>query len=257
MCAKKYLKLEKTNDKYLIHVLKKVDDDHNNLLHNEKYIMQCIINNELNNIDYQKWFDLCLQDGKNNELYYEEKSERKQYKINKGCFIVVPRIMLLITMVLITMGVVVPNIQNSLNTVGPGEIIILIIFIPIYLILVYVASSFLSVPIYYLLGLKKTFKYSETYYYNKKINQNLVITQKGVMELQKIYAFESFLKDFSAFASKNVEEIVLWDRYLSYAQVLGLTKKIMKSGYKELIDNASFRIDNIDNITFDNIEIRK
>ena len=55
--------------------------------------------------------------------------------------------------------------------------------------------------------------------------------------------------------NKNVEEVVIWDRYLSYAQVFGLTKEIMKSGYNQLVDNSSFKIDNIENINLDNIKI--
>ena len=50
--------------------------------------------------------------------------------------------------------------------------------------------------------------------------------------------------------------MVLWDRYLSYAQVFGLTKELMDSGYKELVENASFIIDNIENINMQNIEVK-
>ena len=39
------------------------------------------------------------------------------------------------------------------------------------------------------------------------------------------------------------------------AQVFGLTKDIMKTGYSKLIKNSSFQIDDINNINFDNIEI--
>ena len=68
-------------------------------------------------------------------------------------------------------------------------------------------------------------------------------------------AFKAFIKDFGNFADKYPEEIILWDRYLSYAQVFGLTKDIMKTGYSKLIKNSSFQIDDINNINFDNIEI--
>ena len=55
---------------------------------------------------------------------------------------------------------------------------------------------------------------------------------------------------------KCEDGLVLWDRYLSYAQVFGLTKEIMKTGYPKLVKNSSFQIDDINNITFDNIEIK-
>ena len=68
-------------------------------------------------------------------------------------------------------------------------------------------------------------------------------------------SFKAFIRDFGRFADKYPEEIVLWDRYLSYAQVFGLTKEIMQCGYSKLVKNSSFQIDSIDNISFDNIEV--
>ena len=69
----------------------------------------------------------------------------------------------------------------------------------------------------------------------------------------KLKSFANFLDDFGAFAGKEPEEIVLWDYYLSYAQVFGLTEKIMKTGYNKLINNSSFNIDDINNVTLSNI----
>ena len=91
--------------------------------------------------------------------------------------------------------------------------------------------------------------------YNKEISKSLKLTPKGINELNKLKAFKAFIKDFGNFADKYPEEIILWDRYLSYAQVFGLTKDIMKTGYSKLIKNSSFQIDDINNINFDNIEI--
>ena len=92
--------------------------------------------------------------------------------------------------------------------------------------------------------------------YNKVLNNTLHKTTKGISEYQKLYSFKAFLKDFGNFADKYPEEIVLWDSYLSYAQVFGLTKEIMKTEYPKLVKNSSFQIDDINNITFDNIEIK-
>lgn len=74
--------------------------------------------------------------------------------------------------------------------------------------------------------------------------------------MQKLYSFKAFIKDFGHFVDKKPEEVILWDRYLSYAQVFGLTKEIMNSGYKQIIDNPSFHIDSIDNINLYNIEVK-
>ena len=100
-------------------------------------------------------------------------------------------------------------------------------------------------------------KYYKSQNYINQMNNNLTRTDKGVNELHKLYSFKAFIKDFGHFVDKKPEEVVLWDRYLSYAQVFGLTKEIMNSGYKQLVDNSSFQIDDIDNITIYNIEVEK
>lgn len=92
------------------------------------------------------------------------------------------------------------------------------------------------------------FKQTIDFSYKIELHNHLEGTDKGIKELQKLLSFQSFIKDFGYFVDKNPEEVVLWDEYLSYAQVFGLTKEIMNSGYKELINNSSFQIDNIDNI---------
>ena len=89
--------------------------------------------------------------------------------------------------------------------------------------------------------------------YNDEMSNNLKRTDKGLEEYYKLKSFANFLDDFGAFAGKEPEEIVLWDYYLSYAQVFGLTEKIMKTGYNKLINNSSFNIDDINNLTLDNI----
>ena len=98
-------------------------------------------------------------------------------------------------------------------------------------------------------------EYQKMVNYNMTLNNHLSRTEKGVMELQKLLSFKAFLIDFSNIVSRKPEEVILWDRYLSYAVVFNLTKDIMKSGYKQLVENSSFQIDDIDNITINNIEI--
>lgn len=146
LCAKKYINLTKQNDKYVIKILKNLD---NNLLYNEKYILYLLINNNIKNVDYNEWFSYCLQDSITLGLFYPQKHQEFQY--------------------------------NSILNLS--------------------------------------------YHYSKITSNNLRKTKKGINELYKLYSFKALLNDFGNFVSKNVEEVVLWDRYLSYAQVFGLTKK--------------------------------
>ena len=104
--------------------------------------------------------------------------------------------------------------------------------------------------------IKEQSKIAKETNYKQILENHLSKTQKGIEELHKLYAFKAFIRDFGRFVERTAEEVVLWDRYLSYAQVFGLTKELMDSGYKELVENASFIIDNIENINMQNIEVK-
>ena len=48
------------------------------------------------------------------------------------------------------------------------------------------------------------------------------------MEYRKWTAFKNFLNDFGTFEIKELPEITLWEKYLVYATVFGLAKKVQK-----------------------------
>lgn len=53
-------------------------------------------------------------------------------------------------------------------------------------------------------------------------------TEKGALEYRKWTAFKNFLNDFGTFEIKELPEITLWEKYLVYATVFGLAKKVQK-----------------------------
>ena len=275
LCARKYLSLTKTNDKYIIKILKQIDT---NLLDNEKYIMELLINNNIKNIDYYKWYNLCENDGKSLNLYYRYTSKiennRKTDSMDDILHRIKKRSIILSIIVFIIFSLytfftnniwsVVPKLSGTYSNtaIGTGMLAVLVA-ISISGIIVAVISYFIIYIILYLWETIKTFvtfsfqsgsniKKSS---YNNVMSNNLTRTKYGENEYQKLVSFRNFIKDFGAFADREAKEVVIWDRYLSYAQVFGLTKEIMQTGYKELIDNASFQIDNIDNINLDNIKV--
>lgn len=91
--------------------------------------------------------------------------------------------------------------------------------------------------------------------YLSSLKNYLEPTAAGAKELQKLLSFKRFLKDFGNFAKKSPEEIILWDYYLCYAQVFGLTDSILKSGYVRLVKNSSFEIDDLNLIHLNEISI--
>ena len=50
--------------------------------------------------------------------------------------------------------------------------------------------------------------------------------EKGSLHVKKWNAFKNFLKDFGSFEAKELPEIKLWERYLVYAVIFGVAKKL-------------------------------
>ncbi len=249
LCARKYLSLIKEEDKYCIKILKGLD---NTLLSNEKYILNLIISQDIKNINYNEWYDYCLQDGIKLDLYFHNENTKRRIgsglvtkketehlkKMHRNISLFMGAFMFFTSLI---SGELVKGIFYSLSTF---ILFYLVLIIPFYIIFVGIC-------------IVNMFKMQKNTNYDIALNNHLTRTKKGVVELQKLISFQSFLSDFGNFVDKCPEEVVLWDRYLSYAQVFGLTKEIMKTGYNKLVDNSSFNIDNIDNITIDNIEVKK
>lgn len=87
LCARKYLKLEKVDDRYMITILK---NSTVNLLSNEAYILKHLMNNTVQQIDYQEWHQLCVENGQQLELFEDNKevnlNESKQKEIIEGYY---------------------------------------------------------------------------------------------------------------------------------------------------------------------------
>ena len=54
-------------------------------------------------------------------------------------------------------------------------------------------------------------------------------TEKGALEFAKWSAFKRFLEDFGRLDEKELPEVVLWEKYLVYAVVLGCADKLSKT----------------------------
>lgn len=245
LCAKKYLKLFKLENKYFIQVLNYQNDQ---LLENEKYIMQYISQNKVKDINYNEWYRLCLKDGKKLDLYTDSQEKNNNFnffeKFGTVGNIIKNIIVLLISILMTVAALEVDNPYSIISAIFSG--IVCFIMLSFMAQLVYSALCFIVYSFQEVVnaGINS---------YNDEMRNNLKRTDKGLEEYYKLKSFANFLDDFGAFAKKEPEEIVLWDYYLSYAQVFGLTEKIMKTGYNKLINNSSFNIDDINNLTLDNI----
>ncbi|MBR1376246.1 MAG: DUF2207 domain-containing protein [Bacilli bacterium] len=242
LCAKKYLFLRQENNQYKIDILKNID---NNLLNNEKYVMECIINKSLNTFDYKYWYKLCVEDSYNFGIYYKNDSINLFAESTKDK---------------LTANIVLKKYFKILILSSGILAILSALESPWYLLTIFMWMFILAVPEYLIMNIvfmaKRVHKASEDIKnksYKQILNDKLVKTEKGKEELQKLYAFESFIKDFKNFVDKKPEEVILWDYYLSYAVMFGATKDILKDGYANIIKNGSFILNDVDAINLNNI----
>ena len=267
LCARKYLKLEKVDDKYIITILK---NSTTNLFSNETYILKHLMSNTVQQIDYQKWHQLCVENGKQLGLFEDVKevnlSESKQkeiveeyYKINEKQIKKMTPFFLLIEIILVSLVFISPNISNIIaNFLGVyynNSMKLKIIFFVgiIFITFMLLTTIYGIIRTIYFVG--KTSYQNRDMIYQNTLTAKIIHTLKGQDAAKKLFSFKSFLKDFGSFAKKNPEEIILWDEYLSFAIMFDLTDEILKTGYKQLIENSSFRIDNIDNINLHNMKV--
>ena len=80
-------------------------------------------------------------------------------------------------------------------------------------------------------------------------------TEKGALEYKKWKAFKEFLKDFGTMDEKTLPEIILWEKYLVYAVVLGCADKLSKTMKIKLENRNVDYTFSFDPITFTNLRI--
>ena len=69
-------------------------------------------------------------------------------------------------------------------------------------------------------------------------------SQYAVDERNKLKGLKKFMKDFGTFSEKELPEIILWERYLVYATVLGVARKLERTMRVKMpeTDNSAFVI---------------
>lgn len=71
----------------------------------------------------------------------------------------------------------------------------------------------------------------------KKIN---VFTQKGLDEIEQWNGLTKYMKDYSRLRERETLDVVLWEKYLVFATVFGISKKVIKQlemAYPEIRDS--------------------
>lgn len=91
-------------------------------------------------------------------------------------------------------------------------------------------NGYISVFNYYIATMLLSFVYYQI------LSKDKGRTKKGRYEYSKWLAHKRFLKDFGRFQTKNLPEIILWDRYFVTATILGCSKQVLKQMKISIID---------------------
>ena len=262
LCSRKYLKLKKENNKYVVTILKEDSD----LLMNERYIID-YLKDMSKPFDFKIWYGICENDAKTLGLISQKSSlkditlendENKKYKKRDFIKISLAIGFSCLLIILFILNGLNPNLiedyigysQNSNN---------LIIYYAFMALKIFVAWLLISIISFIIINSSK--KITNSYNRNVINQYNLIMgysvdkTPLGIENYYKMVSFKQFLESFGDFASKEPEEIKIWDRYLSYAIMFGLTKKILNTGYQQLTNNRAFNINHIEDFKLEETEI--
>jgi len=241
LAAKKYIKLINIDNKYQI---QEINSNHSELTNNEKYLLTYVLKKagyeSTKKFDYHKWKKYCIQDAQKMGLI--EKREIKESILNPT------RVRNKIFGTIFIILLIIINIFAIIMTIEHGMTAVLIsvaISVILSLIISLIIGKLLFIAYMAYFGIAKQ---SAEEGYNTVMIKTPKRTKFGEEELQKWLAFYKFLKDFGNFAPKHIDEIIIWEFYLSHAQLFNLTKQVMKTGYKQLLHNEAFEIQNYEQI---------
>ena len=54
------------------------------------------------------------------------------------------------------------------------------------------------------------------------------LTNKGKIEYNKVYALKRYIKDYSLMNESEIDKVIVWDKFLTYACAFGIPNNIMK-----------------------------
>ncbi len=231
LSAKGYLKINTINKEMNIELTSK---DNTNLLKNEKYLLNWLSNNSninLNKFNISEWEESIRDDILELGIGLKRGEELDVSKNMKTAM----RITISLLIVILIFGTILDYIKNppidiTMTTWFFNRIVYLtipiILFLPVFLFSLFITTIIAN------------FRFG----YHFKMDKSLKYTEKTKDVIQAIYSLGAFIKDFSNFAEKNVDEIIIWERYFSYAYLLGLNNKLDLK-YTNIYKNKHFTID--------------
>lgn len=64
-------------------------------------------------------------------------------------------------------------------------------------------------------------------------SQGIILTKEGKEEKLKLVELKNYINDYSLIRNRDLESVIIWDKYLAYATAFGIPNKITNSIYEE------------------------
>lgn len=64
-------------------------------------------------------------------------------------------------------------------------------------------------------------------------SQGIILTKEGKKEQLKLLELKNYINDYSLINNRDLESVIIWDKYLAYATAFGIPSKITNSIYEE------------------------
>lgn len=121
------------------------------------------------------------------------------------------------------------EIINSNKKKNTTDIRILIIFILTIFIII---STSINVAKYHIMFFIITLFVICLNIYIAYRSQNIILTKKGKEEQLKLKELKNYINDYSLIKNRDLESVIIWDKYLAYATAFGIPNKITNSIYE-------------------------
>lgn len=64
-------------------------------------------------------------------------------------------------------------------------------------------------------------------------SQGIILTKEGKEEKLKLVELKNYINDYSLIRNRDLESVIIWDKYLAYATAFGISNKITNSIYEK------------------------
>ena len=194
--AKKVIEVEKKENHYS---LKLANESIDNISESDSYIIKTLITHE-SNFQFKTWKELVMLQYEQLDFINNKTEIKKKDKTAE--------IIILYFIIMIIGTISLPIITKDFRT----GLLFLIIYISIMGVVVFPAATMMKDLI------------------KKKKRKEL--SELGKQELRKWMKFKVFIKEYTLVGEKNIEDVVLYEKYIPYALVVGIGKDYTGTIYK-------------------------